>query len=79
MNEEQKFKVGDRVIKDKGDYVFRGTVVSAFRKITPGEYGCVNQPMEGPWRYVAQNRDGILHVFSDAQIRLVTPGEMMAP
>lgn len=73
MNEEQKFKVGDRVIKDKGDYVFDGIVVSAFRKTSAQAFRGVRIDLvePGPWRYVAQNEAGILHVFGAANLKLV--------
>ena len=50
--DELHFKVGDRVCKISGDYRFAGVVVAAFHKIS------------GRARYVVENDDGLLHVFS---------------
>lgn len=55
----RKFNLYDDVIKNRGDYTFRGVVVAAFQK------------KSGAWRYVVENDAGILHIFSDAQIDLV--------
>jgi len=52
-----KFKLGDYVIKDKGDYIFRGYVVAVFTK------RC------GAARLVVENGDGILHIFSEHNLR----------
>lgn len=74
MWDAQKFRVGDRVIKDRGDYTFEGIVVAAFRKIDKVKLDSPREELQlptGPWRYVAQNREGILHIYSDAQLRLV--------
>ena len=45
------------MIKDKGDYTFKGKVVSVFQKNS------------GVWRYVVENEAGILHIFSSKQLR----------
>lgn len=55
----QEFKEGDWVVKLSGDYYFRGEVVAVFQKLN-----------DGPWRYVVQNEDGVLHIFSDKQLTL---------
>lgn len=47
---------GDRVKKVGGDYVFVGTVVGIITK------------RNGKVRYVIENDDGILHIFSHAQL-----------
>ena len=49
--------IGDRVIKDSGDYTFNGIVVSKFNKLN------------GIERYVVENKEGILHIFSDKQLK----------
>lgn len=51
------FAVGDHVIKEGGDYRFRGHVVAAFRKRSGAE------------RFVVENLEGILHIFSAANLR----------
>jgi hypothetical protein len=43
--------IGDQVRKVGGDYAFQGTVVSVFFKVSK------------KLRYVAENQEGILHVF----------------
>ncbi len=45
-------KVGDLVIKKKGDYVFQGPIVTVFKKLSGAE------------RVVVENQDGILHIFN---------------
>lgn len=52
----EAFKEGDRVKKIGGDYTFVGVVVAAFKKLS------------GKQRYVVENTEGILHVFSDKQL-----------
>ena len=49
-----KFKLGDAVEKVTGDYRFRGQVRAAFTKTN------------GQLRYVVENDDGILHIFSES-------------
>lgn len=56
MNETQ-FEIGDCVVKNVGDYTFNGIVVSAFRKLHSSSV-----------RYVVENPEGILHIFSDKQL-----------
>ncbi len=51
------FDIGDEVSKDSGDYRFEGVVVAVFRK------------KSGLWRYVVENPEGILHIFSGTQLR----------
>ncbi len=58
---QAKYRVGQSVVKDGGDYTFTGTVVSAFQKKSRAV------------RYVVENADGILHIFSESQLREVTP------
>jgi hypothetical protein len=55
---ETMFKVGDRVEKGVGDYAFNGEVRAVFEK------------RSGAVRYVVENGDGILHIFSAQQLRL---------
>lgn len=52
------FMRGDIVVKDTGDYNFRGIVVGRFRK------------RSGTPRYVVENEDGILHILNDRQLWL---------
>lgn len=51
--EPPKFHVGDPVHKKGGDYYFDGTIVAVFLKLS------------GKVRYVAENFDGVLHIFSE--------------
>ncbi len=48
--------VGNRVLKTGGDYSFEGEVVAVFKK------------RSRVWRVVVENNDGILHIFSPAQL-----------
>ncbi len=57
---EAKYRPGQQVYKGVGDYRFAGVVVSAFRKLS------------GNVRYVVENADGILHIFSESQLSEVT-------
>lgn len=50
---------GDRVIKDSGDYIFEGTVVSKFWK------------RNGRLRYVVEDDRGLLFIFNKDQLRRV--------
>lgn len=52
--------VGDHVIKDTGDYRYEGIVVVVFQKLS------------GQWRLVVENKDGMLFIFSEKQLRVVT-------
>jgi len=55
---EDRFNVGDKVIKDSGDYKFEGVVVAAFYKLS------------GAPRYVVEDDRGILHVYSFKNLKL---------
>lgn len=55
-DETQQLEIGRQVYKSGGDYRFFGTVVAAFQKLS------------GKWRYVVENQQGILHIFSDKQL-----------
>lgn len=55
------FAVGDHVVKQGGEYSFRGVIVAAFRKLSGAE------------RYVVENADGILHVFGPQNLRADVP------
>jgi hypothetical protein len=57
MMEELSFAVGDHVEKVSGDYRFDGIVVAAFHKLG------------GRARYVVENGDGLLHVFSAPNLK----------
>lgn len=50
------FKVGDSVQRTGSEYRFDGVVRSVFTKIS------------GSTRYVVENYDGILHIFSAKQL-----------
>lgn len=54
-----KYKVGDLVYKDSGDYKYYGEVVSVFDKLS------------GATRYVVENEDGMLFIFNESQLKLV--------
>lgn len=54
------YACGDRVLKHTGDYRLEGTVVSSF------------QTLGGKWRYVVEHDMGILHIYSDANLRYPT-------
>jgi hypothetical protein len=53
------FEVGQEVIKDSGDYTYRGVIVSIFTK------------RSGAVRLVVENADGMLFIFNEKQLRLV--------
>lgn len=50
------FKKDQRVIKRKGDYIFRGVILACFRKLS------------GAPRYAAENADGVVHIFNAQQL-----------
>lgn len=50
--------LGDKIIKDSGDYTFKGEIVSVFTK------------KSGVVRYVVENDAGILLIMSDKMIKL---------
>jgi hypothetical protein len=60
---ENVFIVGEHVAKVSGDYRFEGVAVAAFTKIS------------GARRYVVENGDGVLHIFSPAQLALMAQGD----
>lgn len=51
---------GDRVKKTSGDYQFRGRVMAAFTKLDRLTI-----------RYIVENKDGVVHVFSRGQLERV--------
>lgn len=53
-----------KVVKTGGDYTFDGEIVAVFTKRP-------RNGKPGPWRYVVENGDGILHIFSGKQLSLV--------
>ena len=57
-----KFIVGQRIVKEGEDNRFEGEVVAAF----------VKRDMK-TLRYVIENDDGVLHIASERQLRLVMP------
>jgi len=56
MIADDDLNVGDRVSKRSGDYRFAGEVRAGFYK------------KSGVVRYVVENDDGILHIFSRQQL-----------
>jgi hypothetical protein len=54
-------KIGDLVVKLRGDYIFEGVVVAKFKK------------RSGAVRFVVENNDGILHIFSEANLHPKEP------
>lgn len=52
--------VGAHVVKEGGDYQYEGIVVCVFEKTS------------GHWRLVVENRDGMLFIFNEQQLRVVT-------
>ena len=57
MTIQRSLGVGDRVEKGTGDYRFVGDVRAVFTK------------RNGVVRYVVENDDGILHIFSAANLK----------
>jgi hypothetical protein len=55
---DAKFIVGQRVRKPNG-YRFDSTVLAVFRNLS------------GEWRVVAENGDGLLHIFNESQLEAV--------
>ena len=55
---EAQFKVGDKVEKVGGDYIFVGVVVSVFQKLS------------GAVRLVVEDDRGVLHVYSEKNLRM---------
>jgi hypothetical protein len=53
----ETIEIGDKVEKVTGDYKFKGTVVSKFQKLS------------GVVRFVVENEDGILHIFSQTNLK----------
>lgn len=53
------FKIGDRIIKDSGDYTFEGEIRGYVLK------------KSGKIRYVAEDDRGLLFIFNASQIRKV--------
>ena len=53
-------EIGDTVIKDAGDYTFAGVILPSLKKLSGAE------------RYVVENPDGIVHIFSEKNIRILS-------
>lgn len=51
------FQVGDKVMKDSGDYVFEGIVIAVFAK------------KSGAIRYVVEDSRGLLLIMSTKQLK----------
>ena len=52
--------IGDKVYKITGDYNFEGIIVSKFEKLS------------GKTRYVVENKEGILHIFSELNLEVIS-------
>lgn len=63
MSKSREFGVGQRVQKSGGDYSFEGRIVAAFQK-----WNRELTRQGGAWRYVVQNREGLLHIFNGNQL-----------
>lgn len=59
MNEQPRFYCNERVRKEGGDYTFEGDVRAIVHK------------RSGAVRYVVENDDGLLFIFSGEQLRRV--------
>lgn len=57
VNMECVFKIGDKVEKVGGDYQFVGVIVSVFQKLS------------GAIRLVVEDDRGVLHVYSEKNLR----------
>lgn len=55
---QSQFKTGDLVSKVGGDYTFDGTVVAVFTKLS------------GAIRLVVEDDRGVLHVYSEKNLKL---------
>lgn len=64
--ERFKHRVGDLVVKDSGDYVYRGWIVGRYHK------------RSGKARYVVENVDGLNYIMTVAQLRPMTNLEATA-
>ena len=53
-------KVGEQVLKEGGDYRFRGQVIAVFKKKNGIDT-----------RVVVENEDGILHIFNPGQLKVI--------
>lgn len=51
-------KCGDQVVKEGGDYIFKGIVVGILCKLNKTQH-----------RVVVENCDGILHIFNPMQLK----------
>ena len=65
MSLDLSFNLGDKVEKVGGDYTFVGTIVSKFNKLS------------GKERFVVEDDRGVLHVYSEINLRLYEPFETM--
>ena len=61
MSDDGLFAVGQRVEKVGGDYTFEGVIVSVFTKQSGKSV-----------RYVVEDDRGILHIYSEINLRTVT-------
>jgi len=61
--ETTHFQIGDKVSKVGGDYRFDGIVVAAFQKLS------------GVTRYVVEDDRGILHIYSDKNLKITEIGK----
>ncbi len=59
IEQQEQFPVGSKVEKIGGDYTFTGVVVSRFSKLS------------GKIRYVVENQEGILHIYSAKNLKQI--------
>lgn len=65
----QEFHQYDMVVKNKGDYTFRGTIIAVMQKVHFYDDGDFEQTT-GKFRYAVQNTEGLIHILSASQIEL---------
>lgn len=68
MSNQPEFELYDEVIKDTGDYIFRGVVIAVMEKVLFDNDGYFLR-QTGNYRYAVQNRDGLIHIFNGKQLR----------
>lgn len=63
--------LGDKVEKVGGDYTFIGFVVAKFNKMSAVQLPDGIPVMAGPIRFVVQDDRGILHIYSEKNLRKI--------
>lgn len=63
-------QLGSKVAKVGGDYTFVGHVVSIFTKMD-GQHPDGRPMFRGPVRYVVQDDRGVLHIYSEKNLRKI--------